>query len=514
MKKTLLSILFAMMIVIGLCGILFEMAIFYDREFGGNYRTLEISLNEPKNNSISYSLVKTMVDYMEENGIEKLKSLCNRRDIKFAIYEQNGRPIGRLMGPNEESSAKEIDYSTENNDYTVRLYFGEKKSNYSNSFWGKTWLFIREHIYREIIWSVVSLASLICGTILFVLYASTLVKYVLIVGFILSVISIVAIMGGDCDEEEIIVTAIGLMAISVVPGAIYIKKLSKLERAVKEIADGNTNLKMDVKKYPISLKNFAEEINLISDSVYNAVNERLKSERFKTELITNVSHDIKTPLTSIINFSDLIVKEGTTEEERVEYADHLHKQSVRLKELLEALIEASKAATGAVELNMAPCDVHILLEQCVVEYEHKLNLADVTLMESYPEEKLMISADAKFLSRIFENLLTNICKYAMPGSRAYVSAKKLDNNAVISFKNMSKEPLNFTMEELTERFVRGDISRHTEGHGLGLSIVKSLMDLQNGELKMQADADLFIVELSFPLIEIESEEIATEETGQ
>ena len=514
MKKTLLSILFAIMLVAGLLGTLLESAMIYDR-FTGDRITLECELREAnRNTNVSYTLTETIIDYLENHELDTLKKLCDKHGIKFAIYSSRGTPLGRNMSPNEEISAKAYEKSSSYGDYTVKIYVDGLKGGRTNSLIGKVWVFIKEYSYREVILGAASLVLLIGGIALLVFFALPIVKYLVFVLLILTVLVMVAIAGGSHDYDELFTTAAAVLIILTVVGAYYIKKISNLEKAVKEIADGNTDCKINAKKYPISLKKFAGNINHISDSVSNAVNERLKSERFKTELITNVSHDIKTPLTSIINFSDLIVKEGTTEEERVEYADHLHKQSVRLKELLEALIEASKAATGAVELNMAPCDVHVLLEQCVVEYEHKLNLADITLMESYPEEKLMISADAKFLSRIFENLLTNICKYAMPGSRAYVSAKKLDNNAVISFKNMSKEPLNFTMEELTERFVRGDISRHTEGHGLGLSIVKSLMDLQYGELKMQADADLFVVELSFPLIETESEEIATEESGQ
>ena len=512
MKKTLLSILFAIMLVAGLLGTLLESAMIYDR-FTGEKITLEYAFcaNDRK---VPYDLAKVIVDYLEKNDVETLKKVCNRRDIRFAVYTYSGTPVGRNMSSYEELGSLYYDYHTEKGEYRIKLDVGTQEDRDVNRFLAKGWTFIKAYTYREVIFGVASVVLLIGGIALLVFFGLPIVKYLVFVLLILTVLVVVAIAGGSHDYDELFTTAVAVLIILTVVGAYYIKKISNLEKAVKEIADGNTDCKINTKKYPISLKNFAGNINHISDSVYNAVNERLKSERFKTELITNVSHDIKTPLTSIINFSDLIVKEGTTEEERIEYADHLHKQSVRLKELLEALIEASKAATGAVELNMAPCDVHVLLEQCVVEYEHKLNLADISLMESYPEEKLMISADAKFLSRIFENLLTNICKYAMPGSRAYVSAKKLDNNAVISFKNMSKEPLNFTMEELTERFVRGDISRHTEGHGLGLSIVKSLMDLQNGELKMQADADLFIVELSFPLTEIESEEIATEETGQ
>ena len=302
--------------------------------------------------------------------------------------------------------------------------------------------------------------------------------------------------------ERLIVLAVEA-AVLIAVGAFYISKISRLRKEVGELAGGNLNREIDVKSFPISLKGFATDIGRVSDSVSLAVDEQMKSERLKTELITNISHDLKTPLTSIINFSDLINNSDASEEEKAEYAEHLHTQSGRVKELLDALIEASKAASGAVEINMAPCDVHILLEQCVVEYEQKLNEAGLTLVESYPEEKLMISADAKFLSRIFENLLTNICKYSMPGSRAYVSAAQKGDQAVISFKNMSKEPLNVSVEELTERFVRGDASRHSEGHGLGLSIVKSLMDLQNGKLNMRAEADLFVAELSFPIFKEE-----------
>ncbi len=231
--------------------------------------------------------------------------------------------------------------------------------------------------------------------------------------------------------------------------------------------------------------------------VSEAVNEKMKSERLKTELITNVSHDLKTPLTSIINFSDLISKEAPKEGIVAEYATHLQKQSVKLKNLLEALLEASKAATGALDVNLESCNVHIMLEQCVVEYEQKLSDMGIRLVENYPDDEMLVMADVQFLRRIFDNLLQNICKYAMQDTRVYLDAKSVDEKVIISFKNISKEPLNISADELTERFVRADSSRHSEGNGLGLSIVKSLMDLQNADMRLSVNADLFMVELVF-----------------
>ncbi len=248
------------------------------------------------------------------------------------------------------------------------------------------------------------------------------------------------------------------------------------------------------------IKKHAVNLNSMAAAQKIAVEEKLKSERMKTELITNVSHDIKTPLTSIINYADLISKEENNSEKTKEYSEVLVRQSKRLKTLLEDLVEASKASTGNLEVDLQPCDAQVFISQCAGEYEEKFGQYDLTLITSVPEEPVRIMADGRRMQRVFDNLLNNACKYSMPGTRVYVDLKETDKEAVFTFKNTSKEQLNMTEEELMERFTRGDSSRNTEGSGLGLSIAGNLAELQNGKLRLTTDGDLFKATLSFPKI--------------
>lgn len=281
---------------------------------------------------------------------------------------------------------------------------------------------------------------------------------------------------------------------------IIVLQLAGLKKAGKALAEGETNYKIDEGTFWGDMKAHAHHLNSISDGVELAVQERMKSEQFKTELITNVSHDIKTPLTSIINYSDLLCKEETDNEKIKEYAQVLHRQSGRLKKLVEDLMEASKASTGSLDVQMEECMVAVLLEQAAGEFEGRLFEKNIDVISKVPEESVKIMADGKLLWRVFENLLNNICKYTQKGTRVYLSVEKVENTAVVTFKNISEYPLDITEEELMERFVRGDKSRHTEGNGLGLNIAKSLVELQNGIMKLVIDGDLFKVILTFPTI--------------
>ena len=230
-----------------------------------------------------------------------------------------------------------------------------------------------------------------------------------------------------------------------------------------------------------------------------AVEERMKSERLKTELITNVSHDIKTPLTSIINYTDLLTKEEPESPVVREYVEVLSRQSERLKKLIQDLIEASKASTGSLELTWEDCDVSVILAQAAAEFEDKLQQKDLTLKVTQPEKRIVIRADGRYLWRVFENLLSNIGKYAMEGTRVYIDVTCDQQEVYIDFKNISRDPLNISGDELLERFVRGDTSRSTEGSGLGLSIADSLVALMGGRMKLEIDGDLFKVKLQFPI---------------
>lgn len=248
------------------------------------------------------------------------------------------------------------------------------------------------------------------------------------------------------------------------------------------------------------LKKHAEDLNHISDGMLKAVEEKMKSERFKTELITNVSHDIKTPLTSIINYVDLLKGEKLENEKAAEYIDVLDRQSQRLKKLTEDLVEASKAATGAVALDMHQCKVSILMMQVCGEYDEKLKEKKLEVVSQFKDEDSEIMADGRSMWRIFDNVMSNICKYSQPNTRVYQLIEKKDGKLTITYKNTSEYQLNISEEELMERFVRGDSSRHTEGSGLGLSIAKNLTALQGGNLRINIDGDLFKVIMEFSCI--------------
>ena len=276
--------------------------------------------------------------------------------------------------------------------------------------------------------------------------------------------------------------------------------LGLLQEGGRALAEGNLSKQMDTSKLIWVFKEHGENLNKIGEGMSKAVDERIKSERMKTELITNVSHDIKTPLTSIINYADLISKEETDNPVIKEYSEVLYRQSNRLRRLTENLVEASKASTGNVEVNLSPCEVGVLLAQTVGEFEQRLEEKGMTLVTKQPEDPILILADGKHLWRVFDNLMNNICKYAQDGTRVYLSVEEEGDNAKIIFKNISNYQLDISSDELMERFVRGDSSRHTEGNGLGLSIARSLTDVQNGQMEIVVDGDLFKVILTFPKI--------------
>lgn len=287
----------------------------------------------------------------------------------------------------------------------------------------------------------------------------------------------------------------------VLPAVIYLViTLNRLKRGAREIADGKIDYKVDTKYLVLDLKDHGDDLNRIRSGLNLAVEERLKSERMKTELITNVSHDIKTPLTSIINYSDLISREECENANIKEYAEILHNQSARMKRLLDDLVEASKASSGNIDIMLAECDARVMLSQISGEYGQGLADAGLELVCSSPEDEIRIMADGRRLWRVFDNLMNNARKYALSGTRVYVSLEEVGGKAVFRFKNISREALAVNADELSERFVRGDASRGTEGNGLGLSIAKSLTELQNGTFDITVDGDLFKVTVSLPII--------------
>ena len=274
----------------------------------------------------------------------------------------------------------------------------------------------------------------------------------------------------------------------------------RLYRSGKKIASGDTDYKIDTKGMVGQFKKHGEDLNNISEGINKAVNEKMRSERMKTELITNVSHDIKTPLTSIINYAGLIGSDNIDPSKTKEYSQVLVNQSVKLKRLIEDLVEASKASTGNLEVELVQLDACTFIGQVDGEYDEKIADAGLELITSAPEEPVPVMADGRRMWRIFDNLMNNICKYSQSGTRVYISLEEKDGKAVITFKNTSKEPLNISPNELMERFVRGDSSRNTEGNGLGLSIAKSLTELQNGIFALEIDGDLFKAILTFDVV--------------
>ena len=272
-----------------------------------------------------------------------------------------------------------------------------------------------------------------------------------------------------------------------------------LQRGSKALAEGDYSKPVDTRFLRGDLKRCGENLNKVQQGVQRAVDERLRSERMKTELITNVSHDIKTPLTSIVNYVDLLKKEDIDNPKAQEYLEVLDRQSKRLKKLTEDLVEASKASSGVIPVDCQPTNVNVLLSQLEGEYEERLQKAELTMIVHPAAGDPVVLADGKLLSRVMDNLMNNIGKYAMPGTRVYAAAAADEKESTISIKNVSRNELNVSADELMERFVRGDSSRHTEGSGLGLSIAKSLVELQGGRFELSIDGDLFRADISLPL---------------
>ena len=276
-----------------------------------------------------------------------------------------------------------------------------------------------------------------------------------------------------------------------------VRQLKTLQTAAQKLAAGDLTYTVDTEKmYPV-LKEHGDNLNAVSVGMSRAVNERMKSERFKTELITNVSHDLKTPLTSIVSYVDLLKKEPIESESAQEYIDVLDRQSQKLKKLTADLVDASKASSGALPVHSEKLDLGELLRQSAGEYTEKFAAAGIAPVLLVPEGETYVTADGRLLWRVLDNLLGNAVKYAQSGTRLYLELVQDETETVLTLKNISREPLNIPAEELMERFVRGDGSRHTDGSGLGLSIAKSLMELMGGKLALTLDGDLFKAALVF-----------------
>ena len=360
------------------------------------------------------------------------------------------------------------------------------------SFWKTTLVYT---ILRAI-WTIIKKIALLVAKV--VAYIPAL--WQLIIGVVLfCILEFILLITWGIDD---IICLFILEKLVFIPLVFYVAiMLFKLEQTGKKIASADMTATIDTKYFLGTFKKQGENLNNIKLGIAQAVEDKMKSERFKTELITNVSHDIKTPLTSIINYVDLLGKEDLQNENAKEYIQIISKHSDRLKKLVVDLVDASKASSGVLQLDMQPLKIDVLLEQIAGEYVERLKGNNLELIMRKPEESIQIMADGQRIYRVFDNLMNNICKYALPNTRVYLLLEKNNNTATISFKNISATELDMSANDLMERFVRGDKSRNTEGSGLGLSIAESLTTLQNGEFHIQLDGDLFKIILSFPIIE-------------
>ncbi|WP_178139251.1 sensor histidine kinase [Hathewaya proteolytica] len=273
------------------------------------------------------------------------------------------------------------------------------------------------------------------------------------------------------------------------------KNYNTLLEATDSMGDGQLDIELEDDIGPFN--SMRDELKNVQKGFKKAVDEEVKSQRMKTELISNVSHDLKTPLTSIITYVDLLKGNNISEEERKEYLDTVDKKSQRLKYLIEDLFEVTKASSGNMTLNVDNIDIVSLIKETLVELEDKIKEADLNIKMKFPEEKLILSLDGQRTFRVFDNLVSNICKYALHGSRVYIDVVDLDDIVQIEMKNISAEEMNFDAQEILERFQRGDKSRNTDGTGLGLAIAKSFVELQGGHFEIQIDGDLFKVTINF-----------------
>ena len=315
----------------------------------------------------------------------------------------------------------------------------------------------------------------------------------LLTGFLM--IAVLAVSLSSYNKEHSLI-GVGICLAIIFYGA---HCFGMLLESTKRMSEGNLDIQVDDQLLIGCFEEYATHLNSLAGVADQAARDKMKSERMKAELVTNVSHDIKTPLTSIINYVDLLQKTDSPED-AAQYLEVLDRQSQRLKKLIDDLMEMSKASTGNMHVDVQTVNAVEAINQALGEFSEKLEQAELVPIFQPPEDPLYIQADGRLTWRVLSNLLSNTVKYALPGTRVYLDLVKLDDHVLISIKNISREQLNVNSEELMERFVRGDTSRNTEGSGLGLNIAKSLMELQNGQLQLLVDGDLFKATIIFPAI--------------
>ena len=343
------------------------------------------------------------------------------------------------------------------------------------------------------LWRLVKRCCLWCGRKLARLYSLLpLIWQWLLVGCIM--LLMMAMIFAANGEELLVVLCLGASVGIILYGA---HAFGILMEGARRMGKGDLETKVSDQFLLGSFKDFSKDLNALADVAMVAAQKQMKSERMKTELITNVSHDIKTPLTSIINYVDLLQKPHTEDEQEI-YLEVLSRQSQQLKKLIEDLMEMSKASTGNMNVDITSVNAAEAINQALGEFSDKLERAQLTPVFRQPETPVYMLADGRLAWRVMSNLLSNAVKYALPGTRVYIDLMELEGKVIISMKNISREELNVNADELLERFVRGDASRNTEGSGLGLNIAQSLMEIQKGQLQLLVDGDLFKVTLVFP----------------
>ena len=331
-------------------------------------------------------------------------------------------------------------------------------------------------------------------------FSNAITKFIVFVCIEVFLAFIVFILFNSSDPFIFLLLEFILVAFFIQRMVKAIVNYDKIEKKLKEMYEGDNQTQLDKNQFLPVFNQSITYLNDISNGLENAIQDRMKSERLKTELITNVSHDIKTPLTSIINYVDLIKQENIQNEKVKEYIEILDNKSQRLKKLIEDLVEASKVSTGNVKLNLEKINIVELINQAVGEFEDKFESKGLDIVINSNENEIFIFADSRYMYRIIDNLFSNISKYALQNSRVYIDIQKIEDKVYIKMKNISKDKLNIPAEELMQRFVRGDKSRTTEGSGLGISIAQNLTEIQNGKFNLIIDGDLFKTELEFNTI--------------
>lgn len=365
-----------------------------------------------------------------------------------------------------------------------KLYLFNERNKFENYIYEKSMLYKLYTLIKECFLTKSTSSKIMFLIVIFIIY----VIAIYIIGYL------TGHYNAHLYDNILLFSIITLPAIAVILFLIYISRdINKVTVITSNITAGNYN-KFEIKDL-LFFKDIAKNLIHIENGINKSIDKAVKSERMKSELITNVSHDLKTPLTSIINYIDLLDKENVSEEKRKEYLSILKERSSRLKILIEDLFEASKASSGNLDMHMEYLDPVALLRQTLGEFEDKISNSNLDFIKNIPEHKLSVYADGKKTFRVFQNLISNILKYSLNSTRVYVDIEEKDDFVSITFKNISKYPLTFTEEEILERFKRGDSSRTTEGSGLGLAIAKSLVELQKGIFQLKFDGDLFKVKI-------------------